>query len=129
MKKMLAATLVLSFLSVSAMSGEITKKHGEAIGMSYVGTFIITGVYASTGAGVAAVVGATTLAGITQAEIKARREVAAKLLLNDVQEFYQDGNVSANLQTAITQMKAANAELSDAEALDQLNETALSILQ
>jgi hypothetical protein len=129
MKKMLAVTLLLSLISASAMSGEITEKHGEAIGMSYIGTFVITGVYASTGAGVAAVVGATTLAGITQAEIKARREAAAKLLLNDTQAFYQDGSVSVNLQAAITQMKAANAELSDAEALDQLNAAALSILQ
>ena len=129
MKKMLAATLLFSLLSASAMSGEITKKHGEAIGVSYLGATVITGVYASTGGIAAGVVSATTLGAITEAEIKARREAAAKLLLNDVQEFYQDGNLSVNLQSAINQMKAANAELSDAEALDQLNATAISILQ
>ena len=129
MKQALALSLLLCVFSSASMSGEITKKHGEAIGMSYVGVMVVTGVYATTGAVAGAIAGVTTAAVITEAEVKARREAAAKLLLNDVQNFYQAGNLSINLQSAIALIKEANAELSDAEALDQLNLAALSILR
>lgn len=129
MKQALALSLLLCVLSSAGMSGEITKKHGEAIGMSYVGVMVVTGVYATTGVVPGLIVGATTAAAITEAEVKSRRETAAKLLLNDVQDFYQAGSLSLNLQSAIALMKEANAELSDAEALDQLNLAALSILR
>lgn len=125
-KVMIFAVVLLSLQSVS-QARDVMGAHGEAIGLSYVGTLIVTGVYGTTGAGVAAVVGLTTSAAITAKDIESRR-VSAKLILNDVQDFYQTGAVSINLQTTINNLKNADETLSDAEALDLLNTTALSIL-
>lgn len=128
MKKVMILAIV--FLSVQSFvqAKDIMGVHGEAIGMSYVGSMIVTGVYATTGSGVAAVVGLTTSAAIT-AKDKESRKNSAKLLLNDVQDFYQSGSVSINLQSTINSLKNADETLSDAEALDLLNTSALSILE
>jgi hypothetical protein len=126
-KVMIFAVVLLSFQSVS-QARQVMADHGEAIGLSYVGTMIFTGVYASTGAGVAAAVGTTT-SGVITTKDKESRKKSAKLILNDIQDYYQVGAVSLNLQTTINNLKNADETLSDAEALDLLNTTALSILE
>lgn len=127
MKKAMILTLAL-LLNSQIYAGDIMGKHGEAIGLSYVGTFIVTGVYGSTGPGVALLVGASTLASVTMKEIEARKN-AAKLLINDVQDYYQAGSMTLNLQAAVKALKAEDNSLSEAEALDVLNSAALSLLE
>lgn len=127
MKKAMILALAL-LLNSFAYAGDIMGKHGEAIGLSYVGTFIVTGVYASTGPGMALLVGASTVSSVTMKEIEARKS-AAKLLLNDVQDFFQSGSMSINLQSAVKAVRAEDSTLSEAEALDVLNSAALLLLE
>jgi len=129
MKRSLLAALLLTLVSSSAMSGEFWNKHRDSFGMTYVGVSVVTGVYGTTGVGAAAVVGATLAVGITQAELKQRQQAAAKLLLNDSQEFFLTGEMSLSLKDAIDQVKNQSTDLSDLEALDILNESALTILE
>ncbi len=127
MKKALIVLLTLA-LNANVFAGDVMGKHGEAIGLSYVGTFIVTGVYASTGAGVAAVVGTSLAASVTKKDIDARKQIA-KLLLNDVQDFFQTGTMSLNLQASVKGLRAEDSSLSDSEALDLLNSAALELLE
>lgn len=122
----LALALALTFST--AQAGDVMEKHGEAIGLSYVGTFIVTGVYGSTGGGMALLIGASTVSSVTMKEIEARKN-AAKLLLNDVQDYFQSGSMTLNLQAAVKAIKAEDNALSDSEALDVLNSAALSLLE
>lgn len=127
MKK--ATVFILAMvMSSSLFAGDVMAKHGEAIGLSYVGTFIVTGVYASTGSGVASIVGSSLAASVTEKDIQARRQVA-KLLLNDVQDYYSSGAMSANLQASVNGLRATDSLLSEAEALDLLNSAALELLE
>lgn len=128
MKKSLALALIISMISTSVMSGEFWNKHKESFGMTYIGVSVVIGVYGTTGAGAAIAVGATLAAATTQAEIRANKQSAAKLLLNDSQAFFQSGEMSLALKDAVDQIKNQTTDLSDLEALDILNESALSIL-
>lgn len=128
MKKSLALALIISMISTSAISAEFWNKNKEAFGLTYVGVSVVIGVYGTTGAGAAIVVGATMAAATTDAEIRAHKHNAAKLLLNDSQAFFQSGEMSLALKDAIDQLKNQTIDLSDLEALDILNESALSIL-
>lgn len=133
MKGSLIAALLLSLVSTSAMSNEFTKSHRETLGFSYVGVSVVLGVYGTTGVGAAVVVGGTMAAGTTQKELQIsenkRKQEAAKLLINDSQSFYQSGEMSLALKDAIDQLKNQTSDLSDLEALDILNDSALSILE
>lgn len=82
MKKILATTLLVSFLSTSVMAGEFIRKHGEALGMSYIGASFFLGVYATTEPDVGMVVGVSTLASVTKKEIEASKREAAESILN-----------------------------------------------
>ncbi|GEM_PF-816564 len=126
MKKAIIVMLAL-VLNANVFAGDTMAKHGEAIGLSYVGIFIVSGVYATTGPGVATVVGASLAVSVTQKDIQARKQIA-KLLINDVQEFYQSGSMSLNLQASVKGLKAEDTSLSDSEALDLLNSAALELL-
>ncbi len=128
MKKILATTLLVSLLSTSVMAGEFVRKHGEALGMSYIGASIFLGVYATTGPAVGMVVGVSTLASVTKKEIEANKREVAKMLLNDLQDYYQTGSLTASLGTTVVKLKETDNELSEAEALDILQEAAESIL-
>lgn len=133
MKSSLVTALLLTLVSTSAMSGEIWKNHRESFGMSYVGVSVVLGVYGTTGVGAAAVVGGTLVVGTIQNELKIsenkRKQAAAKLLLNDSQDFFQTGEMSLALKDAVDQLKNQTADLSDLEALDILNDSAFSILE
>lgn len=129
MKKTLAVTLLLSLLSTASMAGEFGRKHGEALGMSYVGVSVFLGVYATTGAVPGLVVGVSTAASVTKKELDSQKQAAAKLLIDDVQNYHQNGSLSVSLETSISMLQELNAELSDAEALDILQDAALSILE
>lgn len=127
MKKALVLAIAILVLQTNVQAGDTMGKHGEAIGLSYAGVMIITGVYASTGAAVAGIVGATTAASVTKKDIDGRK-TAAKLLLNDVQDYFQSGAMSVGLQAAVKALRNEDNSLSEAEALDALNDSALLLL-
>lgn len=124
----LVAALILSLASSSAMSGEFWKQHRDSFESTYMGAMAVIVVYATTGTGAAILVGGSTAASITEAELNQRKQSAAKLLLNDSQAYFQTGEMSLKLRDAIEQLKGQRIDLSDLEALDILNESALSIL-
>lgn len=127
MKKAMIVLLAL-VLNANVFAGDIMGKHGEAIGLSYVGIFIVSGVYATTGPGVATAVGASLAVSVTQKDIQARKQIA-KLLINDIQDFNQSGAMSLNLQSSVKGLRAEDSSLSEAEALDLLNAAALELLE
>lgn len=110
------------------MSGEFWKKHRDSFESTYMGAMAVIVVYATTGTGAAILVGGSTAVSITEAELNQRKQSAAKLLLNDSQAYFQSGEMSLKLKDAIDQLKNQIIDLSDLEALDILNESALSIL-
>jgi hypothetical protein len=133
MKRSLVTVLLLALVSTSAMSGEFSQKHSDSLGLSYVGVSVVIGVYGLTGAGAAILVGGSMAASATEKEIQLsenkRKQAAAKLLINDSQAFFQTGEMSLSLKDAIDQLKNQTIDLSDLEALDILNESALTILE
>lgn len=60
--------------------------------------------------------------------IKEQQKLEAKIILNDAQEFYHNGQVSAFLASKINLAQDLYPELSTNEAVDQLVESANIIL-
>lgn len=128
MKKSAVFALIVATALSTAQAGDGMAKHGEKLALSYVGAFIVTGAYASTGPGIATTISVSLAASVTKNEIETRKQIA-KMLINDVQEYYQSGSMTVNLQASVRGLRAQDSSLSDTEALDLLNSAALELLE
>lgn len=123
---LLSTTLTALILSTSAFGS--ADKHEESFCTMAEGATIVYGIYSFTpgvAVAVAGTIGVTSSIQFTE-EMKTQ---AAKMLINDAQEFYQTGKVSINLQRSVDMVREENEELSESEAIDYLNQAAHSILQ
>jgi hypothetical protein len=128
MGKSAVFALIMAFALSTAQAGDGMARNGEGLALSYVGAFIATGAYASTGPGIGTTVSGSLAASATKNEIETRKQIA-KMLINDVQEYYQSGSMTVNLQASVKGLRAQDSSLSDTEALDLLNSAALELLE
>lgn len=135
MKQQLLTALFLLVASVATSSADAHGRHGhhshhgDAF-VSYTGTLVLSMVYGGT---TSPLLAGTTLGAasviLTNDEMRAHQQVAAKLLVQDVQDFYLTGSTSLNLQSSINGLRSEFPDLSDSEAVDVLTQSAELILQ
>lgn len=123
MKKLLATGLVLLALSGQSVSAKVTD--GERFATTIVAGSVCA-VYCVSLAYPGTLLGTSIMISALDQIAKQRKEVAA-IVLNDTQEYYSNGNISASLSTVISNLEASYPEHSESEIIDAIAELAINI--